>query len=99
MSFRISLSTSAPALQLGGEEIHDIRTQPEIVMTRPTPADREPPATDGAIALASLHAQTSGLAAYQSGVCVGGSPNCLPRCHSIARDPASPDKAAASRGL
>lgn len=76
MSFRISLSTSASALQLGGE-IHDIRTRREIVMTRPTSADREPPTTDGTIALANLHAQISGLAAYQSRICVGGGPNCL----------------------
>jgi hypothetical protein len=87
MSFRISLSTSAPALQLGGEEIHDIRTRQEIVMTRPTSADREPPTTDETIALANLHAQISGLAAHQSRICVGGGPNCLPRCHAIAGIP------------
>ena len=98
MSFRISPSTSAPALQVGGEEIHDIHTRQEIVMTRPTSADREPPTTDETIALANLHAQISGLAAHQSRICVGGGPNCLPRCHAIAGI-ASPDKAAASRGL
>jgi tetratricopeptide (TPR) repeat protein len=44
------------------EEIHGNRTQQEIVMTRPTQADREPPTTDGTIAVANLHARISDLA-------------------------------------
>lgn len=38
-----------------------IRTQREIVMTRLMSADREPPTTDGTIAVANLHAQISCL--------------------------------------
>jgi tetratricopeptide (TPR) repeat protein len=45
------------------EEFHDIRTQQEIIMTWPPPTDREPPTTDGTIAVANLHAQIIGLAA------------------------------------
>ena len=73
--------TSAP-----GKNHHDV----------PTSADRGPPTTDGTIALANLHTLISGLAAGQSRFCVGGGLNCLPRCHWIARDPTSPDEAAAS---